>query len=151
MSVIKFKPLNWFGNEYRDYLPANRFRQDIDRLFDNFMESSKVQSFSPKIDIIEYDDNYKLVAEIPGIARDNISLEITKNNLVISGKKEHIYENNKANIYHGECFYGEFKRSFSLPDNINIDRVEAEFKAGILEITIPKDVAKAAKKMIDIK
>jgi len=95
-------------------------------------------NFSPKIDISEDDKNIYLEAEIPGLSKDNLKLTLQDNILTIEGEKKTGGETKEKNYFRSERSYGSFKRSFTLPENVDGDKVAAKFNEGVLEVTIAK-------------
>ena len=134
-------------------------RRDIDNILDdvftNFYQSLPSLptsqnidgTFLPRIDISETDSAYHLEIEIPGIDRKDIDIRSENNILTITGKKESSSDHKERNYYAQERFYGTFKRSITLPSNIAEDDIDANFKDGVLEITIPKKEQKNAKRI----
>jgi HSP20 family protein len=90
------------------------------------------------VDIAEENGNYELVADLPGLKKDDIKVEIHDNILTLRGEKKLDEEKKERNYRLAERFYGEFVRTFALPENVNRDAIEAEFKDGVLKLTIPK-------------
>lgn len=118
---------------------------------DNFLPSSyNMNSF--KVDVKETDDSYMVEADLPGMKKENIALDYDNNYLTISAKREDNVENkDKDNNYvRRERRYGEFKRTFFI-DNINESGIDASFKDGVLNVTLPKlNKGMDTKKRIDI-
>lgn len=110
-------------------------------------------SLHPKVDIIEDEKSYSLSAELPGLVLDNINLEISDGILTLSGEKKTEKEEGKGSNYHmKERSYGFFKRSFSLPLGVEEDKIHADFKKGILHVSMPKsDKAQQKQRKISIK
>ena len=102
----------------------------------------------PEYDIIEDDSKYQLDLMLSGFDKENVNLKVEENTLIIEGERK-IPEENKYS--RKGSFFGEFKKSFTLPDNILTDKIDASFKNGILSIEIPKNVEKELSKKIVIK
>jgi HSP20 family protein len=120
-------------------------QQNINRLFDDFFFGSSLipfnqnwGSFNPSIDVTETDKNYKVSAELPGLDENDIQVSLDRNILTISGEKKTEKEDKGQNYYRMERSYGSFQRCISLPANIESDQIAANFKKGVLEITLPK-------------
>lgn len=94
----------------------------------------------PAIDLIEKKDSYVLRAELPGVERSNIGITLEKNVLTISGEKAPIVEGHdeEVRVFAAERVSGGFSRSLRMPDHIDSDRIEAEYRDGLLTITVPK-------------
>src|SRR5699024_541807 len=108
-------------------------------------------SFVPGIDISETDEQFLISAEIPGVKKEDINVDLEKGRLVISG--ERIFENEEEGktFHRVESRYGSFNRSFQLPDNVDKDSIQASYKDGLLNITIDKNKKEVAKKQIEIR
>jgi len=104
---------------------------------------------SPTVDIFEEDKEVVVKAEIPGMKKSDISVDIGKNSITISGEKKQEKKVDRKDYHRVECSYGSFCRSFRLPDNVNTDKAKASFKNGVLEIRIQKS-GKGKKKKITI-
>jgi len=95
------------------------------------------QEFVPDINIYDKDDKYYMVAELPGIKRDDISIDIDNNVVTLTGKKKAEKEGEGADYYWKEASYGSFSRSFRLPSKVEEDKVEAKFVDGVLTLELP--------------
>ncbi len=93
---------------------------------------------SPTVDIFEEDKEVVVKAEIPGMKKSDISVDIGKNSITISGEKKQEKKVDKKDYHRVECSYGSFCRSFRLPDHVNTDKAKASFKNGVLKIRMPK-------------
>jgi len=132
-----------------------KFRDEFDKFFDGFFSHTdfipgSLYSLSPKADIEETVDDYKLYIELPGVDKKDIKLNVENNTLVVKGEKKQEKENNGKNFISCERNYGAFQRVFDLPGGIKSDKIEAEFKDGVLNIKVPKS-EEAKKKKIEIK
>ncbi len=93
---------------------------------------------SPNVDIIENVDSFIIKAELPGITKEDISIDLKDSTLTISGEKK-TEKTDESKTYHKtEISYGKFSRSFQIPLDIAVDKIEAKFKDGILTLTLPK-------------
>ena len=106
--------------------------------------------FSPALDILDGEKEYTISLEVPGIEKDNVSVEIEDGVMTITGEKksEKTEENEKR--YVSERCYGAFRREFKLPSNSNADDISAEYKDGVLKLCVPKikQEEKARKKVM---
>lgn len=142
----------------RKNVMVHSFRDEMDNLFDNFFNNSlmlrssdnDLYSISPKIDIVETKSGFELSAEMPGLAEEDIDINVENSYLTISGKKESKKKEEEKNYICMERSYGSFQRSIRLPENVNIDKIVASFKNGVLHLEIPKKEIKpeAAKKIL---
>jgi len=145
---------------YREWDPFEEMsdiRERINRLFDEMfgkypatISESTERAWSPPVDIYEEKDKVVVKAELPGMKKDDISIEVKDNVLTLTGERKHEKETKKENYHRIERSYGKFSRSFTLPDSIKVDKVKANYKDGILEITLPK-AEEAKTKTITIK
>jgi HSP20 family protein len=131
----------------------------LSNLFDSFMDNGFFNacdrdislSSYPRVDIVEEKENYKITADMPGLDKKDISVEIKNGVLALSGeKKEEKTERDKDRYYHFERRFGSFRREFALPDHVDSDHVEAKYANGVLELTLKKTEA-AKPKSIEVK
>jgi HSP20 family protein len=112
---------NFFG---RDYMPG---------LYENGSFKSV-----PAVNIMEDDDGYSIEVAAPGLDKKDFNINLENNMLTISSEREHKAEDNEATIRRREFSYDSFKRSFSLPDSIDTEKIKASHKDGILFVALPK-------------
>lgn len=141
--------------------PSRRSDTDIDYIFNDLFDSfenqfkrsfltKNEQDFFPLLDVSETNSHYTVELDIPGVKKDDINISVDNNVLTIKGKKEIDKERKDSNYYSRERFYGDFKRSMSLPSGVKTDKIEANFKNGVLTIQMPKEKSSSVK-TIDIK
>ena len=131
----------------------------VSSLFDEFMGNDffnardrdiSLASY-PRVDIVEEKDNYKITADMPGLDKRDISVEIKNGVLSISGeKKEEKSERDKNNYCYFERRFGSFRREFALPDHVDSEHVDAKYSNGVLELSLKK-TEKAKPKLIEVK
>lgn len=131
MAIVKWR--NW--NPYTDLADS------IEKLFNegliqNLDESPRI--WAPAVDVVEEETAYLIKADIPGLTREDVHVEVDKNTLTIRGEKKEEKEEKGKRYYRKERTHGTFTRSFSLPDNVDADSIKAVHKEGVLELTIPK-------------
>ena len=95
-------------------------------------------SWAPAVDVSETEAELVIRAELPGLSQKNIELNLQDNVLTLKGEKQQEQKEEKENFHRVERSYGSFSRSFTLPVNVNAEAVQATFKNGVLEITMPK-------------
>ena len=120
-------------------------------LFDELWPSTLVENgrpFSPPMDVSETDNEYHVRVEIPGMEKDDVSIEFENNVLTLSGEKRTTHEEKGEKVYRVERRYGSFSRSLRFAD-VDSEKVKASFKDGVLEIDLPKTELAKPKK-IDI-
>jgi HSP20 family protein len=128
----------------------NRLFSDVARVRTPFSEEEITQgAWAPPVDIYETNDSIVLKAELPGIAKEDIVLEVKDNTLTLKGEKRIESEIKEENYHRVERSYGTFQRAFTLPGTVQQDRVKAKFKDGVLEIMLPK-VEQAKPKQIKV-
>jgi len=131
MTTLRIDPFRGFENMLRK---MNEVAGEIERGF-----TVETGGFNPRIDIYEDDANVYITAELAGVPKDKVSIKLNEDRmLVISGKKERS-EGEKEKIYlRNERSFGEFSRTFVLPENLELQSVKANYRDGVLEISIPK-------------
>jgi HSP20 family protein len=114
---------------------------EVNRLFDNFFGSpgnNRARRWVPAMDLVETDDALVLNADLPGLDRDDLSIEIKDGVLTVSGERKAEHTENAGGYYRVERAFGSFSRSLSLPEGVDADQVSADFSNGVLEVRIPK-------------
>ena len=94
-------------------------------------------SWSPKIDVLEKDNCLVTRVELPGMKKEDVSVEVTDGHLSVSGERKYEHEEKKGDFYRSECEYGSFRRVVPLPDGVTLDDVKAGFSNGVLEVRVP--------------
>jgi len=128
-----------------EYEPFSLFRHEMNRLFDDFFRGfelepfeRRLRTFTPSVDVFENDKEIKITAELPGMDDKDIDVSLNKDSLTIKGEKKEEKEEKKKDYYHMERSYGSFSRTIPLPAEVDTDKVKAEFKKGVLMVTMPK-------------
>ena len=140
MALVKYRRPN-------TDLFSKPFHDILDEIFNDV--HSREESFLPNIDIAETDQSFEIEAQLPGIKKDDITVDLENNRLTISGERKFEKEDKNKKYHRMETQYGSFTRSFQLPDSIDQDSIKATFNDGILSISIDKSEEKA-KKQIEI-
>ena len=158
MNLSKWKPWNWFKQEEKEssrtvparyennnesLLPVLRLQRDMDRLFDSFFKDfgsfPSLGGFPemrmPRLDISETTDDYRIAIDVPGMAPEDIDITVKDGVLRVKGErtKEEAGEEHRT-----ERVYGMFERVLSLPDNADESTIKADFKNGVLNLTVKK-------------
>jgi HSP20 family protein len=144
-----------------EWRPFESLRNQVDRLFhdfetgflqsplhrdvDNFWRRDLAFPVTPAVDIVEKDNAFEITAKLPGLDAKNIELSISDNLLTIKGEKKEEKEEKTKDRYVSERRYGSFRRSVQLPASVDAGKIEANYKSGILTVTLPKS-AEAQKK-----
>lgn len=118
-------------------------REEIDRLFESPLSElvrtpSVFSGWTPAIDLYEDKDNVQVKAELPGMTKEDIEVTLHEGTLSISGERKTERKVEKADVYRSERFFGRFQRTISLPTPVAADKVKAEYKDGVLTVTLPK-------------
>jgi HSP20 family protein len=116
----------------------------------NGKETMIVADWTPSVDISETDGEYQIKAEIPDVKKEDVKVTLEDGVLTIQGERKHEKEEKGKKYHRIERSYGSFVRTFSLPDVIDEDKVKAEFKEGVLNLSLPKS-EKAKPKAIEVK
>jgi HSP20 family protein len=136
--------------------PMENLRREIDRLFDDFDGGFWRSPFrwptldvdwprplawgnaAPAVDVTEKDDTYEVTAELPGMDEKNIEVKLVNGNLTIRGEKKEERQEKRKDYYVSERKFGSFERSFTVPEGVDVDKIEASFKNGVLTAKLPK-------------
>ena len=129
-------------NPNRDFREFKRGFSLLNTMLDEFTSDSSTnsfnKSFAPSINTREGEFAYHIEVDLPGMKKEDINIQIEDNALIISGERKLKDEMKEENYYKIESSFGSFSRSFSLPENVDIENIHAESKDGVLEVTIPK-------------
>jgi HSP20 family protein len=154
-----------------EWRPFESLRREVDRLFEDFRlgtwrspfgrSAFELQPFwpseagwgkAPAVDVVENEKAYEITAELPGMDESNIDVKFSDGTLTIKGEKRADKEEKQKDYYLSERRYGSFQRSFGVPDGVDADKIEANFKNGVLTVTLPKSPqAQQSEKKIPIK
>lgn len=104
-------------------------------------DATRKSGYVPAVDIFEDKEKVVLTAELPGIKRENVKVNVENGVLTISGHRKHESEEKKEGYRRVEHSYGSFRRAFVLPDTVEVDKTEAKLADGILTLTLPKKEA----------
>ena len=140
MAVVRWDPTR----------ELESFQTDMNRLFDGIFRSSDgngIRRWIPATDLREDGDSLMLRIDLPGMSESEVDVEINDNVLSVSGERKSDYERGDGHIYRSERTFGQFTRSFALPDGIDADAVTGNFDKGVLELRIPKPAAKQPKRV----
>jgi HSP20 family protein len=129
-------------------------RDEIDRLFESPLTelartSNLLSGWNPALDLYEDKDNLYVKVEIPGMKREDIDVSLHEGSLSISGERKSEQKHEDAEVYRAERFFGRFQRTVTLPTPVAAEKVKAQYKDGILNITLPK-TEEAKPKHIDV-
>jgi HSP20 family protein len=136
-------------NHLDPQLPAS-FSGMLDRFFTDSM-SAALKQFTPAVDISEDEKSYSIQLAVPGVKKSDFKINLIDGKLTVSGERK-MEEKREGKSYHSvETQYGNFSRSFFLPEDILADQIEASYENGILLLNLPKREKKLAKAVIEVK
>ncbi|RPI52281.1 MAG: Hsp20/alpha crystallin family protein [Acidobacteria bacterium] len=150
-ELARREPFPSVGEPFR---MLERFADEMDHLFDEFGLGRgwfgprlgfgltrpllrRAEGWLPSIEVLQRNNQLVIRADLPGIAKDDIKLEITEDAVTIQGERRQEHEEEKAGVYRSERSYGSFCRVVALPQGAMTDQAKASFKDGVLEITMP--------------
>jgi len=158
MEVARRSPLLpslWTGDAFTS---MRRFAEEIDRFFEDFdlgfglrrpsfaglrrevrrreRELEKA-AWSPQVDVLEREGQLVVRADLPGLTKDNVKIEVTDDTLTIQGEREQKTEEKREGYYRSECSYGSFYRAIPLPEGAETTKASAVIRDGVLEVTMP--------------
>ncbi len=141
MYVTKYNP----SKELQEFRKGFKH---FDSFLDNFIEnrgSLLKTDFTPSVNTREGEHAYHVEVDLPGVKKDDIDVDVKDNIVTISGERKSKKEVKEEDYYKVESSYGKFERSFTLPENVDVENIHAESQDGVLEVVIPK-LAKAENK-----
>ena len=117
--------------------------EEMNRLHDHFFGGRGLQKqpFRVAVDIREEDDAFYVDAEVPGVAAQDVKVDVEKNVLTISGERKAEKDEAEGSYRRVERYFGTFSRSFTLPETVNADNIHADLKDGVLTLRLPKKEA----------
>src|SRR3954454_16674875 len=131
MALIRWEPSR----------EVDTLQTEVNRVFDAFFGSgpgTRVRRWVPAMDLVETDDQLVLRADLPGLTRDDVELEVKDGVLTVSGERKAEHEEKSEGYYRVERAFGRFSRSLTVPDGVDAESITADFKDGVLEVRIPK-------------
>jgi HSP20 family protein len=144
---------------WRPFMDPTRWEREMDRVMENFLgrrmrpwwperwRGKGIELALPAVDLYEEKDEIVVKAELPGIEKDNVEINLTDRRLTIKGEKKKEEEIKEENYYRSERSHGSFVRTLELPKEVHADKVKASFKNGILEVRLPKTEEAKAKEI----
>jgi HSP20 family protein len=144
---------------WRPFMDLTRWERDMERRMEDFLGrrtrpwwperwfGTDMDVTAPAVDLFEEKDDIVVKAELPGMEKDNIEVNLTDHTLTIKGEKKKEEETKEKNYYRSERSYGSFVKTLELPKEVHADKVKASFKNGILEVRLPKTEEAKAKEV----
>jgi HSP20 family protein len=139
MSLIRYQSPDLNPWTAFDRLPS--LRDELSRLFDFAMptrDSGLFSGWTPALDVYDEKDNFVVKAELPGLKKEDIDINVHNGVLTISGERKHEAEKQEGQTFRSERFFGRFQRSVTLPAAVDLQKVKASYKDGVLTIDLPK-------------
>jgi len=140
--------------EWPGFGRLSSLRDELDRLFESpwadlSRPSQLLSGWTPALDVYEEKENFIVKAELPGMKKEDIDVSLHDGSLSISGERKSETKHEDAEVYRTERFFGRFQRTVTLPASVAADKVKAQYKDGILTITLPK-TEEAKPKQIEV-
>lgn len=150
MTLVKFKDGGSFDSlfPYSNRMDFPHFFNDV---FDNFLKEEKV-NWMPSVNIIERENDFKIDLAVPGMDKKDFNIEVENGMMIISGERKEEKREEKDKVTKREFHYGSFKRSFTLPENVNAEKINANYNNGGLTVSIAKkeEMKQNAKRQISV-
>ena len=144
MALVRWEPLREMAT----------LQNEMNRLFGTFFDTPTTTAdgngfrrWIPAMDLVETDDHFVLRADLPGLTKDDVSIELEDRVLTVSGERKAEHEDRHEGYYRVERAFGSFSRSLTLPEGVEPDSVEASFDNGVLEVRIPKPEERKPRKV----
>jgi HSP20 family protein len=149
--------------------PFESLRREVDRLFEDFSGGFWRSPFgrsiidiepawrsttlmTPAVDVTETDNAYEIAVELPGMDEKNVEVKLADDVLTVKGEKQEEKEEKRKDYYLSERSFGSFQRSFQVPKGVDTNKIDANFKKGVLKVILPKSAeAQKAEKKITVK
>lgn len=155
-SIFSLSPRDFFNSNPFELM--RRFSEEMDRAFENFglargkndYGAGRSSLWSPAVEVFERDNNLVVRAELPGLNKEDVQLEMTDDRLVIQGERKREHEEQGEGWYRSERSYGQFYRVIPLPEGASADQTEAQFENGVLEVSIPVPESQNRRRTIPI-
>jgi HSP20 family protein len=129
----------------------------MDRMFDDFgfirrrtapfWSETGADEWAPEVEVFQKDDQLTVKADLPGLKKDEVSVEVTDNAVIIQGERKQEHEEEREGFYRSERTYGTFRRLIPLPEGALTDQAKAQFRDGVLEITMPAPPATRGRRL----
>jgi len=144
MELVRWNPMrDRFSARHR----MNRLMNDFFMPSPYFRRENTDWDWNPSVDIYNEDNSIVVKAELPGVDKDHINIDVKDRVLTLKGERSSDNEVKEDNYYRRERSFGKFERRFSLPENVNADDIKADYKDGVLRIEIPKPVEEQPKQI----
>ena len=144
MNLVRWNPLG----------ETTTMQNRINRMFNapywpagRMDDKTGMDMWNPAVDLYEKDDHFVIKAELPGVDKKDIAIDLKDRVLTLSGERSYENEVKEENYYRRERSYGKFQRVFTLPADVDSDKIKADFNDGLLQIEVPKPEEQKPKKV----
>ena len=144
MAIVRWEPLRELAS----------LQNEMNRLFGTVFDApptggngNTLRRWMPAMDLVETDDHFVLRADLPGLAEEDVTIEVEDNVLTVSGERKAEHTDSKEGYHRVERAFGHFSRSLTLPEGVNPEAVKANFDRGVLEVSIPKPEQRKPRKI----
>src|SRR3954463_6232047 len=144
MALVRWEPVR----------ELNTLQNEMNRVFSTFFDTTTADAnggglrrWVPAMDLVETDDHFVLRADLPGLGPDDVAIEVEDGVLTVSGERKAEHETKREGYYRVERASGQFRRSLTLPDGVDLEHIAADFDKGVLEIRIPKPEERKPRKV----
>ena len=140
--------------KWNDWREMETFSDRVNRLFSGSFsptvwvsEESGLRDWRPVVDVFDHDEKVVIKAELPGVDKKDIHVDVKDGILTLRGERSYENESKEENYHRKERAFGKFHRSFALPEGLDPDKIEADYKDGVLKVEIPKSEEKKPKEI----
>ena len=144
MNLVRWNPWREMPAVHNQ---LNRFFDDPFLRIGRMDEDANPARWDPAVDLYEKHDCFVIKAELPGVDKNDIKVDLKDRVLTLSGERSYDNEVKEENYYRKERTYGKFQRAFALPADVDSDKITAEFKDSVLQVEVPKPEEKKAKQV----
>ena len=148
------QPMSWDASPFKT---LQRISDEMDRMFEDFgfdrrwsrplWSEGAADLWAPDVEVLQKDNELTIRADLPGLKREEVTVEVTDNDICIQGERKHDKREERENYYRSERGYGSFCRVIPLPEGAITDQAKASFKDGVLEITMPAPPASKGRRL----
>ncbi len=153
MALMRWSPFREL-RRWDPFREMERLTERMERLLEEFFPTVRREErefvWAPAVDVYEDEKAYVVEVDLPGLRKEDVRVTVQDNVLTIQGERRLQREEKGVDFHRQERFYGKFLRSFTLPDTVDAQRVSAEFKDGVLRLTLPKREPSAGR-VIEVK
>jgi HSP20 family protein len=145
MALVRWEPVR----------ELSTLQNEMNRLFSSFFDTPTngggggdgLRRWVPPMDLVETDDHFVLRADLPGLGPDDVNIEVEDGVLTLSGERKAEHETKREGFYRVERASGQFRRSLTLPEGVELEQIAAAFDKGVLEVRIPKPEERKPRKV----